>query len=56
MDKGEDVVAGIRTSEDLDTMKQSMLEAYNELVENCKILERRYKDMMARANFSSRKW
>ena len=56
MDKGEDVVAGIRTLEDLDTMKQSMPEAYNKLVENCKILERHYKDMMASANFSSRKW
>lgn len=44
--QGEDVVAGIRTPEDLDTMRQSMPEAYNELVENCKILEKHYKDMM----------
>lgn len=44
--QGEDVVAGIRTPEDLDTMRQCMPEAYNELVENCKILEKHYKDMM----------
>ena len=44
--QGEDVVAGIRTPEDLDTMKRCMPEAYEELVENCKILEKHYKDMM----------
>ncbi|XP_077240614.1 pyruvate orthophosphate dikinase isoform X2 [Tasmannia lanceolata] len=44
--QGEDVVAGIRTPEDLDVMKQCMPEAYKELVENCEILERHYKDMM----------
>lgn len=44
--QGEDVVAGIRTPEDLDTMKQCMPEAYKELVENCSILESHYKDMM----------
>ncbi|XP_068658494.1 pyruvate, phosphate dikinase 2 [Aristolochia californica] len=44
--QGEDVVAGIRTPEDLEVMKQCMPEAYNELVENCEILERHYKDMM----------
>ncbi|XP_047319351.1 pyruvate, phosphate dikinase, chloroplastic-like [Impatiens glandulifera] len=44
--QGEDVVAGIRTPEDLDTMKCCMPEAYKELVENCEILERHYKDMM----------
>ncbi|KAI8004943.1 hypothetical protein LOK49_LG08G03085 [Camellia lanceoleosa] len=44
--QGEDVVAGIRTPEDLDAMKSCMLEAYKELVENCEILERHYKDMM----------
>ncbi|POO02343.1 Pyruvate, phosphate dikinase [Trema orientale] len=44
--QGEDVVAGIRTPEDLDTMKNCMPEAYQELVENCEILERHYKDMM----------
>ncbi|GAB2295085.1 hypothetical protein Dimus_029264 [Dionaea muscipula] len=44
--QGEDVVAGIRTPEDLDTMKSCMPEAYKELVENCEILEKHYKDMM----------
>eukprot|EP00250_Pteridium_aquilinum_P015706 c22711_g1_i1 orf=319-3255(-) len=44
--QGEDVVAGIRTPEDLDAMKRSMPEAYKELVENCNILENHYKDMM----------
>ncbi|KAK4767647.1 hypothetical protein SAY86_015397 [Trapa natans] len=44
--QGEDVVAGIRTPEDLDTMKSCMPEAYEELVENCEILEKHYKDMM----------
>ncbi|KAG9457485.1 hypothetical protein H6P81_001993 [Aristolochia fimbriata] len=44
--QGEDVVAGIRTPEDLEVMHQCMPEAYHELVENCKILERHYKDMM----------
>lgn len=40
------MVAGIRTPEDLDTMRRLMPEAYAELVENCNILERHYKDMM----------
>lgn len=44
--QGEDVVAGIRTPEDLDTMKNCMPEPYRELVENCEILETHYKDMM----------
>lgn len=44
--QGEDVVAGIRTPQDLDVMRQCMPEAYEELVENCSILERHYKDMM----------
>ncbi|PSR92669.1 Pyruvate, phosphate dikinase [Actinidia chinensis var. chinensis] len=44
--QGEDVVAGIRTPEDLNTMKSCMPEAYKELVENCEILERHYEDMM----------
>ncbi|KAJ0979670.1 hypothetical protein J5N97_015144 [Dioscorea zingiberensis] len=44
--QGEDVVAGLRTPEDLDTMRKCMPEAYEELVENCSILERHYKDMM----------
>ncbi|KAA8527523.1 hypothetical protein F0562_034762 [Nyssa sinensis] len=44
--QGEDVVAGIRTPEVLDAMKSCMPEAYKELVENCEILERHYKDIM----------
>ncbi|KAK8950737.1 hypothetical protein KSP39_PZI003999 [Platanthera zijinensis] len=44
--QGEDVVAGIRTPEDLNTMKLCMPDAYDELIENCSILERHYKDMM----------
>ncbi|XP_022760910.1 pyruvate, phosphate dikinase, chloroplastic-like [Durio zibethinus] len=44
--QGEDVVAGIRTPEELDTMKSYMPEAYKELVQNCEILERHYKDIM----------
>lgn len=52
-EQGEDVVAGIRTPQDLDTMKRCMPEAYKELVENCEILERHYKDMMVEFSFSS---
>ncbi|KAK4477950.1 hypothetical protein RD792_017215 [Penstemon davidsonii] len=44
--QGEDVVAGIRTPEDIDTMKNCMPEAYKELAKNCEILEQHYKDMM----------
>lgn len=44
--QGEDVVAGIRTPQELDTMKDCFPQAYQELVENCKILESHYKDMM----------
>lgn len=46
------MVAGIRTPEDLDTMKSCMPEAYKELVENCEILERHYKDMMVIKKFT----
>jgi len=44
--QGEDVVAGIRTPQELDTMKDFFPQAYQELVENCKILENHYKEMM----------
>ncbi|KAK3150094.1 hypothetical protein QOZ80_3AG0227940 [Eleusine coracana subsp. coracana] len=40
------VVAGIRTPQDLDAMKECMPEPYAELVENCVILERHSKEMM----------
>ncbi|RLN16285.1 hypothetical protein C2845_PM02G22320 [Panicum miliaceum] len=44
--QGEDVVSGIRTPQELDAMKECMPEPYAELVENCKILESHYKEMM----------
>ncbi|CAK9194201.1 unnamed protein product [Sphagnum troendelagicum] len=44
--QGEDVVAGIRTPEDIDTMKQVLPDAYKELLENCNLLEEHYKEMM----------
>ncbi|KAG0607867.1 hypothetical protein M758_8G061300 [Ceratodon purpureus] len=44
--QGEDVVAGIRTPEDIDTMRQALPDAYKELLENCDILEAHYKEMM----------
>ncbi|KAJ3676332.1 hypothetical protein LUZ60_003744 [Juncus effusus] len=44
--QGEDVVAGIRTPQNLDAMKDCLPEPYIELVENCKILESQYKEMM----------
>lgn len=53
--QGEDVVAGIRTPQELDAMKQCMPDAYKELVENCNILELHYKDMMVRFFFFFKK-
>ncbi|KAI4369597.1 hypothetical protein MLD38_018022 [Melastoma candidum] len=44
--QGEDVVAGIRTPQELHAMKSCFPEAYEELVKNCEILEQHYKDMM----------
>ncbi|KAH7299081.1 hypothetical protein KP509_25G071800 [Ceratopteris richardii] len=44
--QGEDVVAGIRTPEDIASMSRTFPEAYEELVENCRILESHYKEMM----------
>nr|QFR35813.1 pyruvate orthophosphate dikinase [Chandrasekharania keralensis] len=44
--QGEDVVAGIRTPQELDAMEECMPEPYAELVANCKILETHYKEMM----------
>jgi hypothetical protein len=46
------VVAGIRTPEDLDAMKNLMPQAYDELVENCNILESHYKEMQVQFKFS----
>eukprot|EP00210_Caulerpa_lentillifera_P005411 g5173.t1 len=44
--QGEDVVAGIRTPIQIDEMKKQDLKMYNEIVLNCEILERHYKEMM----------
>lgn len=44
--QGEDVVAGIRTPEDIEVLKTCLPEAYKELVENCEILETHYKYML----------
>ena len=43
--QGEDVVAGIRTPQPIDTLKDTMPECYQEFVKICDILENHYKDM-----------
>ena len=43
--QGEDVVAGIRTPQPIDTLKEVMPECYDEFVRICGILEDHYKDM-----------
>ncbi len=43
--QGEDVVAGIRTPEPIDNLKEDMPESYEQLVEISEILEKRYRDM-----------
>ena len=43
--QGEDVVAGIRTPQSIDTLKEVMPGCYNEFKKICKILEEHYKDM-----------
>lgn len=43
--QGEDVVAGIRTPQSIDTLKNEMPEIYNQFVELTKVLESHYKDM-----------
>ena len=43
--QGEDVVAGIRTPQSIDTLKEVMPECYQEFVRICNILEDHYKDM-----------
>jgi pyruvate,orthophosphate dikinase len=43
--QGEDVVAGIRTPRPLAELEQIMPEAYRELLDTLKLLERTYKDM-----------
>ncbi|AKB53486.1 pyruvate, phosphate dikinase [Methanosarcina sp. A14] len=43
--QGEDVVAGIRTPDFIDTLGNKIPEAYNQLVDICKKLEAHFKDM-----------
>ncbi|MFA7688546.1 MAG: pyruvate, phosphate dikinase, partial [Bacilli bacterium] len=43
--QGEDVVAGIRTPQTIDTLKDVMPEVYEEFVKIASILENHYKDM-----------
>ena len=43
--QGEDVVAGIRTPQNIDTLKEVMPECYSEFQRICKILEDHYHDM-----------
>jgi pyruvate, orthophosphate dikinase len=43
--QGEDVVSGVRTPRDLHDMKDSMPEAYDELMEILRTLEGHYRDM-----------
>jgi pyruvate, orthophosphate dikinase len=43
--QGEDVVSGVRTPRDLSELEESLPEAYRELLEILRTLERHYKDM-----------
>ncbi|KPU44102.1 pyruvate, phosphate dikinase [Oxobacter pfennigii] len=43
--QGEDVVAGIRTPQPIDKMKEDLPQAYNEFMRIANILENHYKDM-----------
>ena len=43
--QGEDIVAGVRTPNDINTLKDAMSECYDELQSICKKLENHYKDM-----------
>ena len=43
--QGEDVVAGVRTPQTIDQLKDVMPEAYNQFVEICGKLENHYRDM-----------
>ncbi len=43
--QGEDVVAGIRTPQSIDSLKEIMPNVYEEFKKNSKILEQHYKDM-----------
>ncbi|MGL5440491.1 MAG: pyruvate, phosphate dikinase [Filifactoraceae bacterium] len=43
--QGEDVVAGIRTPQSIDQLKEVMPSVYNEFVKTTEILEKHYRDM-----------
>lgn len=43
--QGEDVVAGIRTPEPIAALASTLPAAYQQLVDNCNLLEKHYKDM-----------
>jgi len=43
--QGEDVVAGVRTPQKIDQLKEVMPEVYNQFVEICHKLENHYRDM-----------
>ncbi|MCX7694543.1 MAG: pyruvate, phosphate dikinase [Caloramator sp.] len=43
--QGEDVVAGIRTPQSIETLKEVMPECYDEFIRIANILEKHYKDM-----------
>ena len=43
--QGEDVVAGVRTPQTIDQLKEVMPNCYDEFVKICAILEKHYKDM-----------
>ena len=43
--QGEDVVAGVRTPQKIDQLKEVMPEVYDEFVKVCGILENHYRDM-----------
>jgi len=43
--QGEDVVAGIRNTEPIDAMVNTLPDAYHEFIKICGILEKHYKDM-----------
>ena len=43
--QGEDVVAGIRTPQSIDSLKEIMPDVYEEFKKNSKLLEQHYKDM-----------
>lgn len=43
--QGEDVVAGIRTPQPIEKLKEEMPETYKQFIDTCKLLEKHYKDM-----------